>query len=142
MTEKKLPAYMTLEAALIMPFAIALNILVIYFSFFLYNQCTISQGCYLAALRGSHLKNSSDLQIQDKIEQELEKLLDEQIFTNKYDYQIDINVVKIKISAKSKIEILFQKLHHYKKDVLVAESNCEVNRLDAVSFIRKCRLTK
>ena len=142
MIEKELPAYMTLEAALIMPFAIAINILVIYFSFFLYNQCTISQGCYLAALRGSQLKHSSDLQIQEKIEQELEKLLDEQIFTNKYDYQIDINIVKIKISAKSKIDILFQKLHLYKKDVLVAESNSEVNRIDAVSFIRKCRLTK
>ena len=142
MIEKELPAYMTLEAALIMPFAIAINILVIYFSFFLYNQCTISQGCYLAALRGSQLKHSSDLQIQEKIEQELEKLLDEQIFTNKYDYQIDINIVKIKISAKSKIDILFQKLHLYNKDVLVAESNSEVNRIDAVSFIRKCRLTK
>ena len=142
MIKRELSAYMTLEAALIMPFAIALNILVIYFSFFLYNQCIISQGCYLAALRGSQIRHSSDLQIKDKTEKELEKLLSEQIFTNKYNYQVDINVVKIKISAKSKIDILFQKLHLYKKDVLVSEGNCEFIRMDAVSFIRKCCLTK
>ncbi len=142
MMKKELSAYMTLEATLIMPFAIALNILIIYFGFFLYNQCIVSQSCYLAALRGSQIKNCSDTQIQEITERELEKLLKEQIFTSGFQHNVEVNTFSIKTSAASQIKILFQKLHLYEEEMLVADSKNEIVRLDAVAFIRKSRLIK
>ncbi len=44
---------MTLEASLLMPMVICVMALIIYFSFYLYGRCVISQDAYILAFRAS-----------------------------------------------------------------------------------------
>ena len=53
-----LNAYMTLEASFIIPFVFICFILIILYTFYLYNHMVVYQSCYLSALRGSQLKNA------------------------------------------------------------------------------------
>ena len=51
--DKKLNAYMTVEAAYIMPLVLALHLLVLVSGFYVYDRCVVSQDLYLLAFRGS-----------------------------------------------------------------------------------------
>ncbi len=50
---------MTVEAAYVVPVAIALIFFVIYSAFYLYNRCLITQNCYSAAYRESVWKGKN-----------------------------------------------------------------------------------
>ena len=78
--EKNMTGYLSLEASFVVPLVFMLFILSIYFTFFLYNHLVVNQSCYIAALRGSRLKNSADKVVEAYTGDELCKLLDEQIY--------------------------------------------------------------
>ncbi|MCR5404868.1 MAG: hypothetical protein K6E91_13770 [Butyrivibrio sp.] len=48
---RKFKGYMTLEASLIVPMVICVFCLIIYFSFYLYGRCMLSQDTYILAFR-------------------------------------------------------------------------------------------
>ncbi len=50
---RRFKGYMTLEASLIIPMVICVFALLIYFSFYLYGRCTLSQDAYVLAFRAS-----------------------------------------------------------------------------------------
>lgn len=53
---KAFKGYMTLEASLVMPMVICVLVLIIYFSFYLYGRCVLSQDVYILAFRASQVK--------------------------------------------------------------------------------------
>ena len=56
---RKFKGYMTLEASLIMPVVICVIVLIIYFAYYLYGRCVLSQDTYILAFRAAEL-NSKD----------------------------------------------------------------------------------
>ncbi|MBE5828798.1 MAG: pilus assembly protein [Butyrivibrio sp.] len=50
---KRYKGYMTLEASLLMPMVICILVLLIYFSYYLYGRCIISEDAYILAFRAS-----------------------------------------------------------------------------------------
>jgi len=64
MFKKEEKAYMTIEASLIIPVIVGGIIFVLYLGIFLYNSGTIKQTAYIAALRGSQMKNMSQKEME------------------------------------------------------------------------------
>ena len=50
---RKLPGYMTVEASFIVPMAICVCVLIIYFSNYVYGRCVLAQDSYILAFRAS-----------------------------------------------------------------------------------------
>ncbi len=50
---RKFKGYMTLEASLIIPMVICVFVLLMYFTYYLYGRCVISQDSYIIAFRNS-----------------------------------------------------------------------------------------
>lgn len=50
---KKMSGYFTVEAALLLPFAMMIIVFMIFLSFYCYDRCILEQCAYAAALRGS-----------------------------------------------------------------------------------------
>lgn len=53
-------AYFTVEAALIIPVVLCVFVMIIYLSFYLYDRCVMSQGCYVLSYRQSIEKGDAD----------------------------------------------------------------------------------
>lgn len=54
---RKVRGYMTVEASLIMPMVICTLLLLIYFAYYLYGRCILSQDCYVLAFRAATTKD-------------------------------------------------------------------------------------
>ena len=72
-------AYMTVEAALIIPFVTLGIVFLIICGFYLYNASYIKQTAYVAAVRGAALKYNNDNEIKRKTEEQLKLLLDNKL---------------------------------------------------------------
>ncbi len=57
---RKEDAYFTVEAALIVPVAICIFVMVMYMSFYLYDRCVMTQDCYVLSYRQSIEKAGRD----------------------------------------------------------------------------------
>ena len=79
MCKKEEQAYMTVEASLVLPTIIGGIIFILYLGIFLYNYCTINQTAYIAALRGSQIKNVSTDEIDNYVKKQIDELLFQQI---------------------------------------------------------------
>ncbi len=71
---RRFKGYMTLEAALIMPLVFCVIVLLLYFAYYLYGRCILSQDAYILAFRASVEKNecykeNSKAYVMDKAEE-------------------------------------------------------------------------
>ena len=98
---KKKNAYMTLEASLIMPMAVALIAFLMFLSFYLYSVCFLHQTAYIAALRGSLAMGEDAGEVAEK---ELDKLLDGRILPIK-NLQKDVQVSGLFVGVKLEAEL-------------------------------------
>lgn len=76
----KLEGYMTVEASFIIPLVFICFIIIILYTFFLYNHLVVYQSCYLSALRGSQLKNATNDAVKTCVDTQAAKLLEGQIY--------------------------------------------------------------
>ena len=53
-------AYFTVEAALLVPVALCIFVMIIYLSFYLYDRCVMAQDCYVLSYRQSIEKGGAD----------------------------------------------------------------------------------
>lgn len=137
---KKINGYMTIEASFIIPFVFMLFVLIIYFSFYLYNQCVVYQDCYIAALRGSQIRNSSTSYVESITEKHIDSLLDNQIFEYCKDYEVNCTVFSVKTEASSDIGMNFNNLMPYNEKNLHTEKSASATRIDPVELIRLKRV--
>ncbi len=136
---RKISAYMTLEASFIIPLTIFIFLIIIYFGFYLYDQCVVSQGCYLAALRGSQVQRLSDGDVKKVVEKEVKKLLEEQVFINNSDFQVHVDLGTIEVNGQSTIKLRLPNKSLYDKDTLETDKSKQIKRLNPVLFIRECQ---
>jgi len=95
---------MTIEASLIIPLVLVIFFTSLYFIFYLFNQCVLYQGSYLAALRGQQLKNASYSTQEEYVKLQLDELLDKQVYEYQIDYSVSAGFLGINVSSESKIE--------------------------------------
>ncbi len=131
-----LNGYMTTEASVIIPLAFICFIIIILYTFFLYNHLTVYQSCYLSALRGSQLKNATNSAVKTYVDREAEKLLDEQVYKYQIDYSSDISMISIKVNARSFIDNMLAGYGLYTTEKLSSNRDVSINRIDPVDYIR------
>ncbi len=135
-TRKVLSGYMTTEASVIIPLAFVCFIIIILYTFYLYNHLTVYQSCYLSALRGSQLKNATNGAVKAYVDREAEKLLDEQVYKYQIDYGSDVSMISIKVNARSYVDNLMARFGLYKEEKLTSNRDVSINRIDPVDYIR------
>lgn len=131
-----LNGYMTTEASVIIPLAFVCFIIIILYTFYLYNHLTVYQSCYLSALRGSQLKNATNGAVKAYVDRELEKLLDEQVYEYQIDYASDVSMISIKVKAGSYVDNLMARFGLYTEKKLTSNREVAINRIDPVDYIR------
>ncbi len=97
---------MTIEASFIVPLMVFILIIIIYWSFYTYNNCVVYQDCYITALRGSQLIDMKQDEIENLLNVYANDLLDNQLFQYQISPQIDVGIINISVSADSYIENL------------------------------------
>lgn len=124
---RRLNAYLTLEASFIMPILIFLTVFICIFCFYLYNCCVIYQACYISALRGSQIVNASSSEIKSKVEEYIDDLLDNQIYEYVKQSEVQVGMFQIKTSAKTKTTNIVQRFDVFED--LEMKSSCESNAI-------------
>ncbi len=134
-----LDGYMTLEASFIIPLTFICFIIILLYTFFLYNHLVVYQSCYISALRGSQVKNATTDAIKKYVDEQATKLLEEQVYQYQIDHTSDVSALSIKVNAVSKVTNLMSKFDLYKEGELVSNRGVSVNRINPVDYIRNAQ---
>ncbi len=142
-TEKKkriikteLDGYMTMEASFIIPPVFICFIVIILYTFFLYDHMIVYHSCYLAALRGSQIKNATNDAVKTYVDTQAEKLLEGQVYQYQTDHESGVSLISINVKASSHITNLVSGFNLYKENELKSEREVSINRIDPVDYIR------
>ncbi len=134
---RRMAGYFTIEASLIVPYVFALIMLSILLSFFLYNHCILFQSCYIAALRGQQLKEVSDEGVERYVNEELAKLLDEQLYQYQFDGRAEVSLTTIYVKAESFIDNTLKEFGLYSDERFESKRSVKVVRINPSETIRR-----
>lgn len=133
-------AYMTLEASLIIPMVLGGIVFILYIGFYLYNSCAIKQAAYIAALRGSQVKNASSDEIEKYVEQQLDDLLSHQILAKgNIEKEIKVSIWKVKVKINTDIKMPLAEWLSSITNLWKIEGEAEASRVDPIEIIRGAR---
>ena len=133
--------YLSVEATFIIPIAVMLIMLLIYWGFYCYEKSISIQCSYLAVLRGSNEWEMSGKELEIFVEENLKTMIDERLLYLKgIDITVEAGLAHIKAQVKGKIENLFSKIGENSLTQWNAESLKRAYRLKPSSFIRKYRI--
>lgn len=133
---QRISGYMTVEASFIVPWVFMLFILVLYFTFHLYNTDVVYQDCYIAALRGSQIHNADNGFVKNYVEGQISELLNNQLYEYSKEANVNISVTSIEVEAQSEMNINQGKLMMYRNKLLDTEQSAKAYRLNPVYLIR------
>ena len=133
-------AYLTIEAALVMPIVLAVIVFVVYMLFFQYDRCLMEQNAGVMAMRGCTLqipdKEERLLKMQEMPLQKDEKYLAWEMLKP----TITLKGNKILLEQSGQLKFPFAGLLSWQgKDVWESSIRFENNRIRPVEFIRNCR---
>lgn len=128
--------YMTVEASFIIPLVFICFIISILFTFFLYNHLIVYQSCYISALRGSQMKNVTDSAIEQYVEENLENLLNEQVYQHGLKQDVSVGTLSIATNASMNISNPLYRFNLYKEKEMEGIREVTINRTDPVGYIR------
>lgn len=134
--KKRISGYITLEASFIIPLTIMVLIMVIYFTFYLYNQCVVYQDCFLASLRGSQIIDAEETFVQRKVYEEAKSLLENQVYEYSNNPTVEVSLLQVKVDAKSNIRIIEFLNKFYKEKILNTDKEASALRLNPAKIIR------
>lgn len=131
---------MTVEASLIMPVILGGIIFTIYLGIYLYDVCFIKQVAYVAALRGSCLKNETSQEIENYTKQQLEQLLSKQLLAGKLiQSEVNVTISKVLVQVHMDIKMPFAEFISPAIKLWSIESEAEACRGNPVDIIRNVR---
>ena len=140
MFKKEEKAYMTIEATLIIPVIVGGIIFVLYLGIFLYNSCTIKQTAYIAALRGSQIKNMSQKEIETYVEKQIDELLFQNILAREeVKKEVRTSIGKVTVKMSTDVNIPFTDLLSAKIHIWEIETEGYANRVNPIEIIRGVR---
>ena len=132
--------YMTVEASFIVPLAVMILLLLLYWGFFCYDKTVSIQCSYLAALRTSNQWGLTTAAAEQVALEELEQLTEERfLFIKKGDLLTKAGILNIEASVSGKMDILFSKIWGDDMTEWQLDSKKSASRLKPSSYIRKYR---
>lgn len=132
--------YMTVEASFIVPMAVMILVLLLYWGFFCYDKTVSIQCSYLAALRTSNQWDLTASEAERTALEELEQLTEERfLFIKKGELLANAGLLNIETSVSGKIEILFSKIRGDDMTEWQMNSKKSASRQKPTSYIRKYR---
>lgn len=139
--KKYYDAYMTVEASFIVPAAVMILVLLVYWGFFCFDKSVSVQCSYLAALRASNEWNLTASEAEQRALEELEKLTNQTfLFIKRENMNAEAGLLNIETGVSGGMEILFSELRGDDMNNWLLESTKSASRLKASSYIRKYRL--
>lgn len=133
-------AYITIEASMVFPLVLGGIIFIIYLGFYLYNASVIKQVSYIAALRGSQLRERSSEQIKTYIEEQLQQLSEEKLLTGReIKQEIAVSFYEIKVKVKMDMTPWFLRGVPYMDKIWEIKKEAKVSRINPVDIIRGVR---
>lgn len=134
--KKKVNAYLTVEASFLLPLLIMLIMIICTIMFFLFNCCVTYQACYISSLRGSQLMDMSSGEIEKRVKDYMDELLDNQIYDFTKDSEVDVGIMSIKTKAKTQTDNIFSFSEVFSNIQMKNEYKAEARRLDPIKLIR------
>lgn len=125
MRKKKIRAFLTVEASLIMPILIILSLVISIYCFYLYNCSVIYQACYISALRGTQMINASTGEIKSNVEKHLDQLLENQIYEYIDNSKVNVGIFQIETEAGTQINNIFSKFDVFEE--IEMSGSCEAD---------------
>ncbi|MBQ3601943.1 MAG: pilus assembly protein [Lachnospiraceae bacterium] len=133
-------AYMTVEASLVLPTVIGGIIFILYLGIFLYNYCTINQTAYIAALRGSQIKNVSTDEIDNYVKKQIDELLFQNILAREeVKKEVSTSIGKVTVKMSTDVNIPFSDLLSAKIHIWEIKTEGYANRVNPIEIIRGVR---
>ena len=133
--------YMTVEATFIVPAAIMILVLLLYWGFFCYDKSVSIQCSYLAALRTSNEWGLTITEAEQLAMEELDEMTEEHfLFVKRGEIAIDAGLLSIEAGVNGKMDILFSTLRGDDMNHWLMNSRKSAYRLKPSSYIRKYRL--
>ena len=133
--------YMTVEATFIIPAAIMILVLLLYWGFFCYDKSVSIQCSYLAALRTSNEWGLTITEAEQLAMEELDEMTEERfLFVKRGEIAIDAGLLSIEAGVNGKMDILFSTLRGDDMNHWLMNSRKSAYRLKPSSYIRKYRL--
>ena len=140
MCKKEEQAYMTVEASLVLPTVIGGIIFILYLGIFLYNYCTINQTAYIAALRGSQIKNVSTDEIDNYVKKQIDELLFQNILAREeVKKEVSTSIGKVTVKMSTDVNIPFSDLLSAKIHIWEIKTEGYANRVNPIEIIRGVR---
>ena len=140
MFKKEKSAYMTVEASLVIPLILGGIIFVLYIGFYLYNFVTVRQVAYIAALRGSQMKEASSSEIENFVEKQVDELLLGQILAKEsIKKEVEVFTGSIKVKIYTSVKIPFAGLLSITDNFWDIRGESRVNRTEPIEIIRGVR---
>ncbi len=139
--KRKLNAYMTLEASLLMPLVWFGLFFAIFTGFFLYDRCIAEQDCKIILLQASNMEEKDGTEIIRRI-RERANLADQKKLLFGHSALKDFHVTdkKVEVTIKGNVPTI---LNHLMKNTELSsfayEAKYETDRYEPVRFIRTCR---
>lgn len=123
--------YVMVEAAVLLPFASVLFLLLVYLCSYLYQGCFMTQASYIAAFRGSRNAERGEAFIR----QQLDEILEREIWSfAQEEREIEISLLSVQVSLEKKTP--FSRLGNTVPDLV---SSWRVAVRDPVVYIRGVR---
>jgi hypothetical protein len=134
--KKTVPAYLTVESSMILPGLIILLALIILLGLHLYDHCVADQSLYIAALRGSQLKNVKDSSVSEYTEKELNKLLENLIWEEDCSSGVRVGALSLRTYVNQKTGNPYKGQQEYYTEDFEINRDASAVRTDPVTFIR------
>ena len=128
---------MTVEASYILPFVTLGIVFLLICGFYFYNVAYIHQTAYRAALRGAAIKNASQAEIEDKIKNQINGLLQNKLLmAEQPDYKVKAGLSKVRVTIEVSMKIPVLSRFMEKIDLWKIKADSEAVRDHPVEIIR------
>ena len=136
----KTGAYLTIEAALVLPMVLGVILLVIYLLFFQYDRCLMEQNVGKLAMRGCTLQIADSKQIVASVVAQ-SRQADERFIAWEFgDIKVTIKGNCVRVERSGELEFPFKRFVFWKTDsTWESRIVCESHRVEPVEFIRNYR---
>lgn len=137
---KMMPAYFTVEAAMVLPMVFSVVIIIIYMMFFQYNRCLMEQDIGILVLRGSILPEDNKDRLLKMLQKEAQRIDDNKLVAwENGEIEVKIEKNRLKISQSGKLKFPFHGFGIGGEHIWNTRVEYENERIEPTSFIRNYR---
>lgn len=134
---RKISAYMSVEASLLLPLILFVIVFLMYLCFFCYESCYVKQAAYLSAFRASR----EEVPKAETAKKEAESLMELGLVGGmEHQTEAEENLFRIRVRISSVMNFLFPKLQLTEETFFRAEGEGVSYKRDPAAYIRGLRI--